>query len=81
MAPAIYCHLKPYYYQGFGASLFWGGSGSKNFFQVLSTAPAMAPDDIAFLPIFSVLWIRIRMNPELLPGSGSGIIDPDPVKF
>ena len=27
-------------------------------------------------------WIRIRMDPELLPGSGSGIIvpDPDPAK-
>ena len=30
-----------------------------------------------------VLWIRIRMDPELLPGSGSGIIvpDPDPAKY
>ena len=26
----------------------------------------------------AVLWIRIRMDPELLPGSGSGIIVPDP---
>ena len=25
-----------------------------------------------------VLWIRIRMDPELLPGSESGIIVPDP---
>ena len=25
----------------------------------------------------AVLWIRIRINPELLPGSGSGIIVPD----
>ena len=25
-----------------------------------------------------VLWIRIRMDPELLPGFGSGIIVPDP---
>ena len=25
----------------------------------------------------AVLWIRIRMDPELLPGSGSGIIVPD----
>ena len=30
----------------------------------------------------AVLWIRIRMDPKLLPGSGSGIIvpDPDPAK-
>ena len=30
-----------------------------------------------------VLWIRIRMDPQLLPGSGSGIIvqDPDPAKY
>ena len=30
----------------------------------------------------AVLWIRIRMDPELLPGSGSGIKvpDPDPAK-
>ena len=29
-----------------------------------------------------VLWIRIRMDPEFLPGSGSGIIvlDPDPAE-
>ena len=29
-----------------------------------------------------VLWIRIRMDPELLPGSGSGIKvpNPDPAK-
>ena len=27
-----------------------------------------------------VLWIRIRMDPELLPGSGSGIKVPDPAK-
>ena len=28
----------------------------------------------------AVLWIRIRMDPEHLPGSGSGIkvLDPDP---
>ena len=33
----------------------------------------------AFIP---VLWIRIRMDPDLLPGSRSGIIvlDPDPAK-
>ena len=31
---------------------------------------------------YPVLWIRIRMDPELLPGSGSGIkvSDPDPAK-
>ena len=28
----------------------------------------------------SVLWIRIRMDPELLPESGSGIIVPNPAK-
>ena len=30
----------------------------------------------------AVLWIQIRMDPELLPGSGSGIKvpDPDPAK-
>ena len=30
----------------------------------------------------AVLWIRIRMDPELVTGSGSGIIfpDPDPAK-
>ena len=33
--------------------------------------------------ILPVLWIRIRMDPELLPGSGSVIIvpDPDPAKY
>ena len=29
----------------------------------------------------AVLRIRIRMDPELLPGSGSGIIVPDPAKY
>ena len=31
----------------------------------------------------AVLWIGIRMDSELLPGSGSGIIvpDPDPAKY
>ena len=28
----------------------------------------------------SVLWIRIRMDPELLPGSGIIVPDPDPGK-
>ena len=28
-----------------------------------------------------VLWIRIRMDLELLPGSGSGIIVPDPAIY
>ena len=27
-----------------------------------------------------VLWIRIRMAPELLPGSGIFVPDPDPAK-
>ena len=33
--------------------------------------------------IFSVLWIwiRIRMDPELLPGSGIIVPDPDPAKY
>ena len=36
---------------------------------------------IIFIYMFyAVLWIRIRMDPELLPGSGSGIKDPDPAK-
>ena len=80
-APAIYCHLKPYFYQGSEPACFEAAQAPKKNFQAPSIAPALAPDDIAFLHIFSVLWIRIRMNPELLPGSGSGIIDPDPVKF
>ena len=37
------------------------------------------------MTILPVCWIRIRirMDPELLPGSGSGIIvlDPDPAKY
>ena len=34
------------------------------------------------ITIYAVLRIRIRIDPELLPGSGSGIIvpDPDPAK-
>ena len=31
-----------------------------------------------FAVLYRVLWIRIRMDPELLPGSG--IIVPDPAK-
>ena len=27
-----------------------------------------------------VLWIRIRMDPKLLPGSGIKVPDPDPAK-
>ena len=27
--------------------------------------------------LIAVLWIRIRMDPDLLPGSGSGIIVPN----
>ena len=27
-----------------------------------------------------VLWIRIRMDLELLPGSGNKVLDPDPAK-
>ena len=36
--------------------------------------------NLDFVLITILLWIRIRMDPELLPGSGSGIIvaDPDP---
>ena len=32
--------------------------------------------------LINIGWIRIRMDPELLPGSGSGIkdSDPDPAK-
>ena len=30
--------------------------------------------------LYSVLRIRIRMDPKLLPGSESGIIDPDQAK-
>ena len=33
------------------------------------------------VPILTVLWIRIRMDPERLPGYGSGIIVPDPAKY
>ena len=29
---------------------------------------------------FPVLWIRIRMDPPLLPGSGIKVPDPDPAK-
>ena len=28
----------------------------------------------------AVLWIRIRMDPELLPGSGIKVPDPDPAE-
>ena len=40
----------------------------------------MLSSDLAYF--CAVLWIRIRMDQELLPGSGSGIIvpDPDPAK-
>ena len=33
--------------------------------------------------VLPVMWIRILMDPELLPGYGSGIIDlePDPAKI
>ena len=34
----------------------------------------------AALRFFAVLWIRIPMDSELLPGSGSGIIVPDPAE-
>ena len=34
----------------------------------------------AALIFFAVLWIRIPIDPELLPGSGSGIIVPDPAE-
>ena len=41
-------------------------------------------DGVALPKLYSspVFWIRIRMDPELLPGSGSGIKvpDPDPAK-
>ena len=41
--------------------------------------------EICAIPVLqqAVLWIRIRMDPELLPGSGSGILvlDPDPAKY
>ena len=42
------------------------------------------PENIFFFKLvysrckYAVLWIRIRMDPELLPGSGSVIIVPDP---
>ena len=42
----------------------------------------MPPEEIfCQLSLKVVLWIRIRMGPELLPGSGSGIIVPDPAKY
>ena len=36
----------------------------------------------AAIQVLAVLWIRIRMDLVLLPGSGSGILvlDPDPAK-
>ena len=37
-------------HQGFGAGLFWGGSGSGNLF--LEPAPAPAPEDIDYWHIF-----------------------------
>ena len=33
-----------------------------------------------FAVLYRVLWIRIRMDPELLPGSGIIVPDPDPAK-
>ena len=38
--------------------------------------------DQLFFGLKPVLWIRIRMDPELLPQSGSGneVPDPDPAK-
>ena len=30
--------------------------------------------------LIAVLWIRIRVDPELLPGSGIKVPDPDPAK-
>ena len=30
---------------------------------------------------FAVLWFRIRMDPELLPGSGIIVPDPYPAKY
>ena len=35
--------------------------------------------ETSMLPLSPVLWIQIRMDPELLPGSG--IIVPDPAKY
>ena len=37
---------------------------------------------LACQAFYAVLWIRIRMDPELFPGCGFGIIvpDPDPAK-
>ena len=43
-------------------------------------AAAVVVVAVTYLLLLPVLWIRIRMDPELLPGSGSGIIVPDPAK-
>ena len=48
-------------------------SNSVRLLQKLSRVPNFV--------FFAVLWIRIRMDPELLLGSGSGIIVPDPAKY
>ena len=77
------------------AASLWGGKFGQE--RAMETSPITKIDEIT-VPTYSpftvpqswghprqaVLWIRIqiRRDPELLPGSGSGIIvsDPDPAK-
>ena len=53
-------------------------SGPCPFWLLLPTNPDSPSLWLRKTGLRAVLWIRIRMNPELLPGSGSGIEDPDP---
>ena len=43
-------------------------------------AAAVVVVAVTYLLLLPVLWIRIRMDPELLPGSGIIVPDPDPAK-
>ena len=62
---------------------FLSGHASLSFyamcFTIIYIQRRLTNRQVSFIP---VLWIRIRMDPEILPGSGSVIIvpDPDPAK-
>ena len=68
--------------------LYYGNNekqiNNQNFtsFLLYSSPQKVQWNFISKVMLISALWIRIRMDPELLPGSGSGIIvpDPDPAK-
>ena len=55
--------------------------GGKSYQKVKKTVLGNIRSVFCVFTRFVVLWIRIRMDPELSPGSGIIVLDPDPANI